>query len=200
MPRTPEQNQSIKDRRRGKLISYALKAFAANGYDHTAIDDITKPAKCSHGLFYHYFDSKEDVFAALIDEVLCKEAEVPVSAALEKGSIAGLRLLCDYAARAAKSGGKDFCVAKITLFLSESAGLDEKAKAFARSHDIEKALVSLIRQGQEEGKAIVGEPRQIARYFIDMAKGGIARLSKSGTESVDPDILYGFFLKTPIEE
>jgi len=200
MPRTPEQNQSIKDRRRSKLLAYALKAFAANGYDHTAIDDITKPAKCSHGLFYHYFDSKEDVFAALVDEVLSKEAEVPVAAALEKGSVAGIRLLCDYASKVTKAGGKDFCVAKITVLLPESNGLDEKAKSFVRSHDVEKTLVTLIRQGQEEGRVIVGDPRLIARYFLDLAKGAIARLSKTGAEAIDPDILYGLFLKTSIEE
>ena len=45
MPRTPAQNQTIKDRRRSKLILFALKAFAEYGYDHTAIDDITRPAK-----------------------------------------------------------------------------------------------------------------------------------------------------------
>ena len=92
MPRTPEQNQSIKDRRRGKLLTYALKAFALNGYDRTAVDDITKPAKCSHGLFYHYFDSKEAVFKALIDEVLTQEGRTPVKEALELGGIKGLRL------------------------------------------------------------------------------------------------------------
>ena len=200
MPRTPEQNQSIKDRRRSKLLIYALKAFAENGYDHTAIDDITKPAKCSHGLFYHYFDSKEDVFAALISEILCGELEVPVAAALEKGSIAGLRQLCEYAARASKNGGKELCVAKITLLLPEAKSLDDKAKAFVRSHNVEAALITLIRQGQDEGKVIRGDARLIARAFLDLAKGALTRLSKTGSEVYDSDILYGMFLKTPIEE
>ena len=200
MPRTPEQNQNIKDRRRSKLLAFALKAFAINGYDHTAIDDITKPAKCSHGLFYHYFDSKEDVFSALIKEVLCGELEVPVSAALEQGSVAGLRLLCAYAAKVAKAGGKELCVAKITLLLPESKGLDDAAKAFARSHDIEKALVALIRQGQDEGKVIVGDAKLIARAFLDLAKGALSRLGNAGSEHSGADVLYGMFLKTSIAE
>lgn len=200
MPRTPEQNQSIKDRRRAKLIAFALKAFALNGYDHTAIDDITKPAKCSHGLFYHYFDSKEDVFAALIDEVLCAEAEVPVAAALELGSVAGLRLLCEYAATVAKLGGKELCVAKITLLLPEAGNLDAKASEFARSHNVEQALIALIRQGQDEGKVIAGDPKLIARASADLLKGALIRLNKTGSEAVDPNILYGMLLKTPIEE
>ena len=200
MPRTPEQNQSIKDRRRAKLIAFALKAFALNGYDHTAIDDITKPAKCSHGLFYHYFDSKEDIFAALIDEVLCAEAEVPVAAALELGSVAGLRLLCEYAATVAKLGGKELCIAKITLLLPEANGLDAKASEFARNHNVEQTLVTLIRQGQNEGKVIAGDPKLIARTFMDLLKGALSRLGIAGKENADSNILFGMFLKTPIEE
>ena len=180
--------------------AFKAKAFAMNGYDHTAIDDITKPAKCSHGLFYHYFDSKEDVFSALIKEVLCSELEVPVSQALDLGSVAGLRLLCEYAAKVAKAGGRELCVAKITLLLPESKSLDDNAKAFARSHDIEKALITLIRQGQDEGKVIVGDAKLIARAFLDLAKGALSRLGNAGSEHSGADVLYGMFLKTSIAE
>ena len=60
MPRSPEQNQIVKDRRKAKLLDNALKVFAIKGYSNTSIDSITKAARCSHGLFYHYFDSKEE--------------------------------------------------------------------------------------------------------------------------------------------
>ena len=202
MPRTAEQNQNIKDKRRAKLISFALKAFATYGYDHTAIDDITKLAKCSHGLFYHYFDSKEAVFGALVDEVLTKEGELPIAEALEKGGVAGLRVLARHAEKVAEGTGKDLAAAKIVIFLDEARNLEETGIAFARSHNLNGALATLIREGQQEGKVIAGEPKEIAQAIVDMVKGALARLSNKEASGihVSGDVLMGLLLKGPIEE
>ena len=201
MPRTPAQNQTIKDRRRSKLLLFALKAFAEYGYDHTAIDDITRPAKCSHGLFYHYFSSKEAVFDALIDEVLLGADEVPMTAALELGGTKGLRLLAEYAEKSAKVGSKALYVAKITIDLRTAKNLNANGKAFQKQHNILNGLTELFRQGQEEGKVVAGNPKDIAIAALDLAQGAIARLV------VDPqgvvlssDLLFGLILKGPIEE
>ena len=199
MPRTAEQNQNIKDRRRSKLLSFALKAYAANGYDHTAIDDITKPAKCSHGLFYHYFDSKEAVFAALIDEVLTKEAELPTERALEVGGAAGLRVLTDYAESLSHGGAKDIAVARVTVFLSEASNLDSYGKKFAASHNLKSTIATLVKQGQAEGKVVAGDPGEISQAAEDMAKGALIRLgAKGATGIVSSDVLLGLLLKGPI--
>ena len=201
MPRTPEQNKTIKDKRRGKLLSFALKAFAVNGYDHTAVDDITRPAKCSHGLFYHYFGSKEAVFDALIEEVLTKEAEVPVAEALELGGTQGLRLLANYAEVAAKTGPNSLAVARITLELRNANGLDDAAKKFRKEHDVYGALVTLVKQGQDEGKVVAGDPKDIALALCDLAEGAFLRLGdKSGGPILSSDLIYGLILKGPIED
>lgn len=199
MPRTPEQNQNIKDRRRTKLLSFALKAFAANGYDHTAVDDITKPAKCSHGLFYHYFDSKEAIFAALIREYLTGEAELPTEKAIELGGTAGLRLIADYAERVSRGSTKDVAIAKTTISLSEATSLDEVGREFAKGHDLYRTLILLVKQGQQEGKVIAGAPEEIAIAFIDMVQAGLDRLCKKSTAPfASADVLYGFLLKQPL--
>lgn len=43
------------------LLHSALKVFATNGYHGSSVADITKEAKVSKALFYHYFDSKNDL-------------------------------------------------------------------------------------------------------------------------------------------
>lgn len=199
MPRTPEQNKNIKDRRRSKLLAYALKAFAENGYDHTAVDDITKPAKCSHGLFYHYFDSKEAVFSALIAEYLSGDNELPTQQALALGGTKGLRLIAEHAEAVSKGSTRDIAVAKITISLSLANGLDAEAKAFAKAHDLFAALTTLVKQGQEEGKVIAGNPKEIAIAFIDMVEGGLNRLYRRSSEPfASADILFAFLLKEPL--
>lgn len=66
MPKTEEQLSQIKQARKREIAICGLKVFCEKGYEQTTVDDIMKKAKCSHGLFYHYFKSKKEIF----DEVM----------------------------------------------------------------------------------------------------------------------------------
>src|SRR5687768_6727735 len=70
MPRSPKDNQEIRDARREELLRAAARVFAKKGFAHAKISDIAAEAGLSHGLVYHYFDSKEAVFAAIIDSMM----------------------------------------------------------------------------------------------------------------------------------
>ncbi len=58
---------SLADMRKNDLIISALKMFCKKGYHSTTINDIVKKAKCSHGLFYHYFKNKKELFDAVCE-------------------------------------------------------------------------------------------------------------------------------------
>ena len=98
MPRSEEQNKALRDYRRGKILDRALTLFAIKGFDDVTVDDITLSTNCAHGLFYHYFRSKEDVFNALvkIKEEKYKDYLIPQDAASAAGGIKGLKMLADY--------------------------------------------------------------------------------------------------------
>ncbi len=66
MPKTEEQLNKLKETRRREIALCGLKVFCEKGYDFTTVDDIVKKAKCSHGLFYHYFKSKKEIFDEII--------------------------------------------------------------------------------------------------------------------------------------
>ena len=66
MPRTKEQFQKMRDARKERILLESAKAFAIEGYDSVTVDKIVEKAKCSHGLFYHYFKNKEDIYKALL--------------------------------------------------------------------------------------------------------------------------------------
>jgi AcrR family transcriptional regulator len=58
---------------RGRLIDAAKGVFEDKGFHEARVSDIAERAGVSHGSFYHYFESKEDVFrevAAAIDQAL----------------------------------------------------------------------------------------------------------------------------------
>ena len=52
------------------LLHAALKVFAANGYHGSSVADIAKEAKVSKALFYHYFDSKNDLLIIFVKQRL----------------------------------------------------------------------------------------------------------------------------------
>ena len=62
MPKNSMQFIKLKEKRKEDIVESALKVFCEKGYAGATINDIVKKAKCSHGLFYHYFKSKKEIF------------------------------------------------------------------------------------------------------------------------------------------
>jgi AcrR family transcriptional regulator len=60
--------QEQAQRRREQLIEAALVVFARKGVDGASVKDIARAAAVTPGLLYHYFDSKEDLVAAVLEE------------------------------------------------------------------------------------------------------------------------------------
>jgi AcrR family transcriptional regulator len=67
MPRTSAENNRIRRATREHILKTALSLFCDKGYYATSIEEIAKQAQISKGLLYHYFKSKADVLAALVD-------------------------------------------------------------------------------------------------------------------------------------
>jgi AcrR family transcriptional regulator len=61
-PRTRKGEQT-----RARLIEAAKGVFEDHGFRDARISDISKRAGLSHGSFYHYFESKEEVFLEVVD-------------------------------------------------------------------------------------------------------------------------------------
>ena len=68
MNATETRAAKLKEERKQLIVQSALKVFCEKGYDGATINDIVKKAKCSHGLFYHYFDTKKDIFDTVMEK------------------------------------------------------------------------------------------------------------------------------------
>jgi AcrR family transcriptional regulator len=55
---------------RARLVDAAHAVFARSGFLETKITDITAAAGSANGTFYVYFDSKEEILKAVVDEVI----------------------------------------------------------------------------------------------------------------------------------
>jgi AcrR family transcriptional regulator len=83
MPRTPAENDRIRRETMERILITSLNLFCKKGYYATSIEDIAKLAQISKGLLYHYFKSKEEVLAALVDRRI-EEVLVVMNAAKRK--------------------------------------------------------------------------------------------------------------------
>ncbi len=69
--------RTVKDAeaRRRELLATAMRLFAEKGYDNVSVRSIAREAGVTPGLAYHYFDSKERLFDAAIEDYSRRCAE-----------------------------------------------------------------------------------------------------------------------------
>ena len=118
-----------KDARPGELAAAALELFVERGFSATRLDDVAKRAGVSKGTLYLYFDSKEDLFKAVIREgIVSRIAEAEERIRNYQGASTALvrELVHDWWDQigATKLGG----IAK--LMMSEAGNFPELAKFY----------------------------------------------------------------------
>lgn len=84
MPRSPEDNAEIRSARREAILAAAMRVFSERGFERAKISDIAREAGLSHGLVYHYFDSKDAIFAAITDLMMSRVDDDMTSVAHER--------------------------------------------------------------------------------------------------------------------
>ena len=81
---------------RRRIIAVAKSLLAKNGYEGMSIEEILEHCKISRGAFYHHFESKEELFEAVLELV-----EEEVAQTLAKASsgfedpVEALKAACD---------------------------------------------------------------------------------------------------------
>lgn len=62
-----KRKQLEKEAKREEILSTARKIFSEKGFENTSMEEIAKKVKIAKGTIYLYFDSKYDLFAAIIN-------------------------------------------------------------------------------------------------------------------------------------
>src|SRR5688572_8182923 len=61
--------------RREQILDAATRAFARAGYTATGLDDIAIEAELTRAMLYRHFDSKADLYRAVLDRACTRLAE-----------------------------------------------------------------------------------------------------------------------------
>lgn len=66
-----------KENTRNKIINVACELFLTKGYEETRISDIINRLDgLTKGAIYHYFESKEDIFNSVVNEIGNKNIQI----------------------------------------------------------------------------------------------------------------------------
>jgi AcrR family transcriptional regulator len=161
-PRSAIANQLIKDARREALLVAARGVFARKGLAGTRISDIAADAHVSQGLVYHYFPTKEVLFAEIVEGALRETARLTATA-LERPGSAWQRL--EYLCGQMLDGVRDdpeYVLVIVQAFTSDAAP-DQARTAIANYGQRTFAdIVALLTVGQAEGSVASDNPVDLA--------------------------------------
>jgi AcrR family transcriptional regulator len=71
----PVTKRRRREETRQRIADAALPVFARSGYERATVDEIVREAGYSKGAFYVHFESKEDLFWAMLEERILRQQE-----------------------------------------------------------------------------------------------------------------------------
>jgi AcrR family transcriptional regulator len=174
MARNPEQNQRMRDDRRRRILSAAVRLFAVRGLAATKISDIAEASAMSQGLLYHYFKSKEDIFVDIIR--MAFEKMNSAARGLERLSLSPREKLEMTVKEVLRSldESEDFVWFSALISASSiSDSIPDEAKTIIRrERDFSYRVVERIaRAGQKDGSVRKAPPRELSLVFWTAVKG-----------------------------
>ena len=149
-----------------KLLDAAIVVFDERGYHGARVDDIVKVAKTSHGTFYLYFSSKEDLFRALVADVTEEMRELAEALPPVKPSKAGYDELRGWLGRFYDI--YDHYHPVIRAWTEANAQNPELARMGGRV--LRRFTDQLVRRVGESDAAVVRDPEVAALAMVSMVE------------------------------
>ncbi|MFC9598091.1 TetR/AcrR family transcriptional regulator [Peribacillus butanolivorans] len=171
-PKSDEQFKIIRDQRYEEISKAALKVFARKGFAATKISDITSSVKLSHGLFYHYFQSKENIYLSLIMNILDQFIETVKEAENRTGTPWDqLAWFTELTFSGSPEQAQDRRILVIEAQQSDSLSDEVKQELNQKYTIAMNGIARIISNGQREGIFIDGDPMELAIYYISLNQG-----------------------------
>jgi AcrR family transcriptional regulator len=162
-----------KEGRRQEILAAALRCFARNGFHGTTVTDIVRQSGFSQGAFYLYFQTKEDVIAALADDRSQGDALINAIAGAETDPVEGLRTLFDLHGRTlADAQLADERRVAIQGWAEALRNDAIRERLVANTSRVQQEVTRLIERGQRTGRFRAdAEPRGVARALMALFRG-----------------------------
>lgn len=170
MPRTKEQFNAMKVARKAKILSAAAVLFAIEGYDSVTVDKIVEKAKCSHGLFYHYFKNKDDIFEELVSKLTLKNFNGYNQKLLLEEPIVALRTIVSNAlSQITKDNDSPYL-----LYIFLTYNLQANTPQIIEGQELRSGfdvVYKIISEGQKIEQVGPGDPKDYLLCLISLLRG-----------------------------
>jgi AcrR family transcriptional regulator len=176
-------SRADRDEKRDDILKVAYAAFLSEGYAATSMSSIAVKVGGSKATLYNYFSSKEELFAAVIEEK-CRDIQAMIFDADDRDFRKALTRLAE---RFVRLWLQDDSIATYRLITAETARFPELGRAFYMSgrHRGKQLLADYFARAQSEGKLKPADPTDIATLFLQLCKGELI-LQKLWNVNPDP--------------
>jgi len=186
----PDRRQRKKQLTKDALIEAALELFAAKGYDHTAVHEITDAVDVSERTFFRYFASKEDLVLSFIREGTTAFAEALAARPAQEEPLAAARNALQFSIRALYGGQG------LPNYLSAMRLIDATPTLLAAylryAHDQDDKIIEVLARREGVDPVDDRRPRVLAAVI-----GALAFLAdrdwRSGDNNPEPDAMAANF-------
>jgi AcrR family transcriptional regulator len=170
-PRQEEANQRIKDERREQILKAALQIFARKGLAAARISDIAAAAGLSYGLVYHYFRDKEGLFVELVQRAVGGGLQVAQAALEAEGSpLERLHALCEEMVEGVRDN-PEYPLIVMQAINQELLPEATREPIGRLSEQTYQTVSELIRQCQDAGQVVAGDPRELTELYFAVIQG-----------------------------
>lgn len=157
----------LTDRKRAAIMEAAVSELKQNGFDNTSMDRIAEVASVSKRTVYNHFPSKEDLFAAIVDELMsrCQLIEVsdytpgePIATQLSDIGQTAVDLM-------ASPEFQDLARVTLSRFLQSP---DLAREMMIDSSQFEAGLIVWLETAHQEGNLQIPDAQLAAKQFLGL--------------------------------
>lgn len=173
MPRTPKENERIREIAKEKILNAGMELFIKKGFHATTIDDVAKHAGISKGLLYNYFKGKENLLSKMVEDRIEGLTRVMEVASSMETPGDQLRYIVEGAIDNVRQKPDEF---RFYLHLQTQPEEDQVLKKYSKLL-IEESARQFELQCEMFEKLGVQEPRKRSLYFSSALQGIMLMIS-----------------------
>jgi AcrR family transcriptional regulator len=171
------------DERRQAILAAAWEVFKENGFERTTMSDISEQVGGSKATLYGYFQSKEQLFAAVLEQVIGPTAAQTFSGLWAEGEIE--KRLLDFARiyLEARLSAESIAVERALIEEGTRSGLGERLRQqFVLPHW--RSLASVFNHEMRAARMHRGDPIVATWHFRGMIEQDLVERRLHGDESI----------------
>jgi AcrR family transcriptional regulator len=181
----PPVSQRYRDARRRQVLDAARRCFARAGFHSTSMQDVFAESGLSAGAVYGYFAGKDDLVAAIVEEVLA-EVVAALDVVAESDPLPPLHAVAGRLLHALDDGAHGGELARLAVQVWAEAGRNEELSARLAGYyrEMRDRFAALVRHYQAVGAVDPAvDPHHVAQVLTALGPAFLSQRALLGDVS-----------------